>query len=52
MSLLTLPIREPREPTTSHHPTIDHKVAERLRRSSYWCTPRHLVVRQATASSA
>lgn len=35
MSLLTLPSANREKPTTSHHPTIEQKVAERLRLSSY-----------------
>jgi len=36
MSLLALPSASRETSTTGHHPTIDHKVAERLRRSNYW----------------
>jgi len=35
MSLLALPSANRETSTTGHHPTIDHKVAERLRRSNY-----------------
>jgi osmotically-inducible protein OsmY len=35
MSLLALPNTNRETSTTGHHPTIDHKVAERLLRSNY-----------------
>jgi len=36
MSLLALPIPDSETTTAGQQPTIDHKIAERLRRSNYW----------------